>query len=155
MILAREAGPLLDLVGGAAAVKAAIVSEDPREGDRRRLLNFGHTLGHAFEASEAYRGLRHGEAVAWGIAGALELSRDRAGLTAADAAAIVRVLARLGPFPRPPIDGARIAGFLERDKKATAGGLAAVLLERPGAARIVEGVSAADWIEAARRMSID
>jgi len=153
-ILARETGPLLDLIGGAAAVKAAIVSEDPREGDRRRLLNFGHTLGHAFEASEGYRGLRHGEAVAWGIAGALELSRERAGLSAANAAAIVRVLARLGPFPRPPVDGARIAAFLERDKKATAGGLAAVLLERPGAARIVEGVPPADWIEAARRMSI-
>jgi 3-dehydroquinate synthase len=153
-ILGREAGPLLDLLGGAAAVKAAIVSEDPREGDRRRLLNFGHTLGHAFEAAQEYRGLRHGEAVAWGIAGALELSRERAGLSRADAAGVSRVLERLGPFPRPSVDGGRIAGFLARDKKGTAGGLAAVLLERLGSARVMEGVSSEDWIAAARRMSI-
>ncbi|HYK42184.1 MAG TPA: 3-dehydroquinate synthase family protein, partial [Thermoanaerobaculia bacterium] len=47
-VLAREEEPLLELLGGAAAVKAGIVSADPRESDRRRLLNFGHTLGHAF-----------------------------------------------------------------------------------------------------------
>nr|MDQ2970214.1 3-dehydroquinate synthase [Acidobacteriota bacterium] len=64
-VLAREEAPLVELLSGAAAIKAAIVSADPKEGDRRRLLNFGHTLGHAFEAAGEYRDLRHGEAVAW------------------------------------------------------------------------------------------
>ena len=76
-VLARDEEPLLELLGGAAAVKAAIVSADLRESDRRRLLNFGHTLGHAFEAAGGYRELRHGEAVAWGIAAAVDLSRAR------------------------------------------------------------------------------
>lgn len=154
-ILARRIDPLLALLEGAASVKAGIVSEDPREGDRRRLLNFGHTLGHAFEAEQEYRGLRHGEAVAWGIAAALELSQDRAGLSSADGEAIRVVLSRLGPFPRPEVDGARLEAFLSRDKKATAKGLPGVLLDRIGSSRIEEAIPAAAWVDAARRMRIE
>jgi len=153
-VLAREEGPLLDLLGGAAAVKASIVSEDPREGDRRRLLNFGHTLGHAFEAAAGYRNLRHGEAVAWGIAAAVELSRDRAGLSEQDAGRVLRTLSRLGPFPPASAEPDRLRPFLERDKKSTARGIAGVLLEEVGSARVFEGVPLESWIEAAGRMSI-
>jgi 3-dehydroquinate synthase len=153
-VLAREEGPLLELLGGAAAVKAAIVSADPREGDRRRLLNFGHTLGHALEAAAGYRDLRHGEAVAWGIAAAVELSRNRAGLSETDAGRILGTLSRLGPFPPASPEPGRLRPFLERDKKATASGIAGVLLERLGSARVFEGVSVEAWLEAAERMSI-
>jgi 3-dehydroquinate synthase len=150
-ILAREQEPLLDLLAGAAAVKARIVSEDPKEGDRRRLLNFGHTLGHAFEAAGGYRQLRHGEAVAWGIAAALELSRHRAGLADADAERVRAVLRLLGPFPEPERGAAALAPFLSRDKKSSAGGIAGVVLEEIGRARVVEAIPAADWLEAAGR----
>jgi 3-dehydroquinate synthase len=153
-VLARDEEPLLDLLGGAAAVKAAIVSADPRESDRRRLLNFGHTLGHAFEAAGGYRDLSHGEAVAWGIAAAVDLSRARAGLSGEDAARVLRGLSRLGPFPRPRSDSGVLRPFLERDKKATARGLAGVLLERVGCARIDEAVPLESWLEAAAAMSI-
>jgi 3-dehydroquinate synthase len=153
-VLAREEEPLLELLAGAAAVKAAIVSADPRESDRRRLLNFGHTLGHAFEAAGGYRDLRHGEAVAWGIAAAVELSRRRAGLSGGDAARVLSGLSALGPFPRPSSEPGRLSPFLERDKKATARGLAGVLLERVGAARIEEAIPMASWLEAAAAMSI-
>jgi len=153
-VLARDEEPLLDLLGGAAAVKAAIVSADLRESDRRRLLNFGHTLGHAFEAAGGYRDLRHGEAVAWGIAAAVDLSRARAGLPGEDAARVLRGLSRLGPFPRPSGDSAVLRPFLERDKKATARGLAGVLLERVGSARVDEAVPLDSWLEAAARVSI-
>ena len=150
-ILAREEGPLLDLLGGAAAVKAAIVSDDPKESDRRRLLNFGHTLGHAFEAAGGYRSLRHGEAVAWGIAGALDLSRRRAGLSDPNAARVTRALARLGPFPEPPRDPNLLEPYLARDKKSSRSGTAGVLLETIGRARVEEAIPALEWLEAAAR----
>lgn len=153
-LLAREEAALLECLAGAVGVKAAIVSSDLREGDRRRLLNFGHTLGHAFEAAAGFRGLRHGEAVAWGIAAALEISQRRAGLPPGDAARVRRALARLGPFPEPPRDPEVLAPFIARDKKATARGVAGVLLEAIGRARVDEAVPMSEWLEAAAIMSL-
>jgi 3-dehydroquinate synthetase len=150
-ILERQEAPLLDLLAGAAIVKARIVSEDLREGDRRRLLNFGHTLGHAFEAAGGYRRLRHGEAVAWGIAAALELSRERCGVPEADADRVRETLRRLGPFPEPERTAGALSPYLSRDKKATASGIAGVVLESIGRARIVEAIPLADWLAAAAR----
>ncbi len=144
----------MDLISGAVAVKAAIVSQDPREGDRRRLLNFGHTLGHAFEAAGGYRALKHGEAVAWGIRGALWLSRRRAGLAEAEAERVRTALERLGPFPAPERQKSALAPFLARDKKATAKGLAGVLLERIGRARVEEAIPIEEWLEAAATVRI-
>jgi 3-dehydroquinate synthase len=153
-ILAREPGALRDLLAGAARVKARLVTEDARDAGPRRLLNFGHTLGHALEAAD-YGSLRHGEAVAWGIAAALAISRRRAGLSEADAAAVREVLRGLGQFPEPPRDPARLAPLLSRDKKASARGTAGVLLERIGRARVEESVSAAEWLEAAAIMTLE
>jgi 3-dehydroquinate synthase len=150
-ILERQEAPLLDLLAGAAMVKARIVSEDPKEGNRRRLLNFGHTLGHAFEAAGGYRLLRHGEAVAWGIAAALELSDERSRVPEADSDRVREVLRRLGPFPEPERSAAALAPYLSRDKKSSASGIAGVVLDSIGRARIVEGIPVADWLEAAAR----
>ena len=153
-ILAREESALLACLAGAVRVKAAIVSEDPREGDRRRLLNFGHTLGHAFEAASGFRNLKHGEAVAWGIAAALEVSRRRAHLPASEAQRVRQTLARLGPFPAPPREAAVLAPFLARDKKATARGIAGVVLTAVGHARVEEAVPEEEWLQAADIMSL-
>ena len=54
------------VVRKAIRVKAEIVSADEKEADLRRLLNYGHTIAHGIEAALDYRGLTHGEAVAWG-----------------------------------------------------------------------------------------
>lgn len=144
-------GPaLLDVLTGAIAIKASIVSQDLREGDRRRLLNFGHTLGHAFEAAGGYRELKHGEAVAWGISAALEISIARSGLGAADARRIREALSVLGPFPAPIRDAEALAPYLARDKKTTSRGLAGVLLESIGRARVEEAIPAQEWLGAAR-----
>jgi 3-dehydroquinate synthetase len=64
-----------------------------------------------------------------------------------------RTLARLGPFPEPRRDAASISGYLERDKKSTARGLAAVLLEAIGKARVEEAVPPSEWLDAAAIMS--
>ncbi|HWZ86233.1 MAG TPA: 3-dehydroquinate synthase family protein [Thermoanaerobaculia bacterium] len=153
-ILVRDEGPLLDLLAGSVRAKAAVVASDPREGGRRRVLNFGHTLGHALEAAAGFGQMRHGEAVAWGICAALELSRRRLGLSDADASAVRAVLVRLGPFPEPERDAARLRGFLARDKKSTARGLASVLLSRIGQAQVDETVPADEWLDAAAIMTL-
>jgi 3-dehydroquinate synthase len=153
-LLARDGKAMLELLAGAARVKAALVSEDPRDAGDRRLLNFGHTLGHALEAASGFGTLRHGEAVAWGIAAALEISRRRAGLSVEDARGVRRALASLGPFPEPARDRRLLAELLARDKKTTARGLASVLLESIGQARVEESVSVEEWLEAAAIMSL-
>ncbi len=153
-ILAREEESLLDLVAGAVKVKAGIVSSDLSEANRRRLLNFGHTLGHAFEAAGRYRQLRHGEAVAWGIAAALEISRRRAGLSERDGQAVRKVLSQLGPFPEPTRDAEELGRYLLRDKKSSARGIAGVLLERIGQGRVEESIPLEEWIDAASRVSL-
>jgi 3-dehydroquinate synthase len=153
-ILDRDEDAVLDLIAGAARVKAQIVTSDPFERGPRRVLNFGHTLGHAFEAASGYRDLRHGEAVAWGIAAAIGISRERAGLSAGDAAKVRSVLARLGPFPEPVRSSEVLRPLLGRDKKATASGLAGVLLETIGRARVEENVPVEEWLAAARQVTL-
>jgi 3-dehydroquinate synthase len=153
-ILRREEAPLIDLLAGSAGVKAEIVSEDPEEGDRRRLLNFGHTLGHAFEAAGGYRRLRHGEAVAWGIAAALELSREREGLPDAQAARVRAVLRLLGPFPEPERSAETLRPYLSRDKKGTARGTAGILLTAIGRGRIVPAIPLEEWLAVAARVTL-
>ncbi len=153
-ILAREESALLDLLAGSVRIKAGIVASDPKDSGRRRLLNFGHTLGHAVEAAGGFGRLRHGEAVAWGIAAALLISRARAGLSESDAAAVRAVLAGLGPFPEPEREGVRLGAFLARDKKATVRGLASVLLPQIGRAEVDETVLPEEWLAAAAIMSL-
>ncbi|MGH9363989.1 MAG: 3-dehydroquinate synthase [Thermoanaerobaculia bacterium] len=153
-ILARDEAALLACLAGAVRVKASIVASDPREAGRRKLLNFGHTLGHAFEAAGGFRELKHGEAVAWGIAAALEISVWRAALPLAEAERVRRTLAILGPFPQAQRDPAVLAPFLARDKKATARGIAGVVLEAVGRARVEDAVAEGEWLKAAGIMSL-
>ena len=66
------------VLGESVRLKARVVSADEKEGDLRRVLNFGHTVGHALEAATNYRTFLHGEAVAWGmIVATKNLRRDR------------------------------------------------------------------------------
>ncbi|MEM7050011.1 MAG: 3-dehydroquinate synthase family protein [Acidobacteriota bacterium] len=142
-LLAGEASALLPVVQAAADAKMAVVRDDPREGDRRRLLNFGHTLGHALEAALGYRTLRHGEAVAYGMLFALRLA-ERRGL---DGAAADRLRQLLAAFELPPLPGggrlvARdLVRRMGRDKKAVEAGLVWVLPAALGAGQCVADVS--------------
>ena len=62
-----DAFPFADAIAQCCAIKAEIISKDEREGSLRRILNFGHTVGHALEAQLGYGTLRHGEAVSYGM----------------------------------------------------------------------------------------
>jgi len=66
-LLALAEGPVLHAIKRSCEIKAQVVTEDERESDRRRILNYGHTIGHALEALSGYRGLIHGEAVGIGL----------------------------------------------------------------------------------------
>ncbi len=66
-LLRLEGNPVTRAIMRSCEIKAAIVAEDERESDRRRILNYGHTIGHALESMAGYRGLIHGEAVGIGL----------------------------------------------------------------------------------------
>jgi 3-dehydroquinate synthase len=84
------------LVRAASTIKTELVSRDPYEIDLRRPLNFGHTVGHAVETTTGYGPVLHGEAVAFGMAIAVDIARARGLLDPALADRMVRLLTRLG-----------------------------------------------------------
>ncbi len=135
LIAARDPAILEAVVARSLRHKAAIVAADERETGMRKILNFGHTLGHALEASAGYGRYLHGEAVAIGMAAAAALSEKHGGLGADEAARLVRLLARAGlPTAMPP-DARHDAGFesaLRLDKKRADGEIEFVLLDRLG-----------------------
>lgn len=151
-LLAGDAEALAPVVAAAARAKVGVVESDVREGGRRRLLNLGHTLGHAIESALGYQGLRHGEAVAYGILFALRLAESR-GLAAADPTPFTRarhLLARLDLPPLPPgLDPEDLLDRLAKDKKARETGVVWVLPEAaqedqpiaPAIGRFVSGIS--------------
>ncbi len=116
-------------------IKGDVVSEDEREtGGVRELLNYGHTLGHAFEAAGGYEALLHGEAVSVGMMAAAEIGR-RVGITPPELVERQRrLLERAGLPLRPPLglDRARVSAALALDKKVIAGGQRWVLLRDVG-----------------------
>ena len=86
---------LEDIIQTACTVKKGIVEMDEREQGLRRILNFGHTLGHAIEAASEYR-LSHGSAVSIGMIAAARLSQKMYGLPGADLKRIERLITTLG-----------------------------------------------------------
>ncbi len=120
------------------AIKAGVVTRDPREAGERMLLNFGHTVGHAIEKVTAYRTYTHGEAVAIGMIVAARAG-VRLGVTPSDAAAALPpVLAQLGlPVHAPQLDGDAVATAILSDKKNLSGQIHWVLLQAIGRATVV------------------
>lgn len=126
-----EQGVVGRLVNDSIAVKAAIVNGDERERNERRKLNFGHTLGHAIEATE---GLSHGESVGLGMAAACRLSQARGILAAEESERVIDLLARLGLPTRARLDGERLMSAIRKDKKRTGTKIHFVFLKAIGEA---------------------
>jgi 3-dehydroquinate synthase len=139
-LLAGDLGALGAAAAAGAAVEARVVAADPEEHGERRLLNFGHTLGHAIESALGYRGLRHGEAVGYGMLFALRLAARR-GLAAADGRRLRDLLRRMGLPPLPALAGDDLVARLQRDKKAREDGLVWVLPRAAGAGSLARDVT--------------
>ncbi|MGH9500666.1 MAG: 3-dehydroquinate synthase [Terriglobales bacterium] len=119
--LRRDAALLEWIIGEAVKLKAEIVAADEREGGLRRVLNFGHTVGHALEAVSRYRGILHGEAVAWGMIAATEISRALRKCDELTARRIEKAVLGLGPLPRVKARASDILRAIRGDKKSRDG----------------------------------
>jgi 3-dehydroquinate synthase len=122
------------------AVKGRIVENDFREGGPRAILNLGHTFGHALESATGFRRISHGEAVAWGLARALDLG-VRLGVSSRGLASRLASLLRGYGYALetpPGITAGRLLQAMQADKKRQSGRLRLVLLRRVGEAEVRE-----------------
>jgi 3-dehydroquinate synthase len=132
-ILRLDREVMTRLVRDSIAIKAAVVNRDERESGERRKLNFGHTLGHAFEKT---LGISHGAAVSAGMAAAAGFSLARRLLGADDHNRLIALLERLKLPVRLDYDRDAVFSALKKDKKRDRDQLHFVLLEGLGKAVI-------------------
>ncbi len=140
--LAPEA--LAPMIARCCQIKADVVSADEREGGMRRILNYGHTIGHALESVTGYRRLRHGEAVGYGMKGATTIAAKLEMIDPAEATMIHDLVDSIGR--RPPIDDLPIPGIIaamSHDKKVSQGKVPFILPTRLGEVEIRDDVPAA------------
>lgn len=123
------------LVFDSVSIKAAIVNRDEQERGERRLLNFGHTFGHALEKTT---GIAHGQAVSIGMAAAADLSVKRGRLSLAGAGRVRRLLEHLRLPVRARIDRQAVLDAIGKDKKRQGSCIHFVLLDRLGEAVVEE-----------------
>lgn len=115
---------LSDQVARCAAIKAAVVAADEREGDLRMILNYGHTLAHALEATvfgaEGDEALRHGEAVAIGLVFAALLAERLGRIDSARVVDHQRLVSGMDLSWALPVgrDPEELVSYMARDKKA-------------------------------------
>jgi 3-dehydroquinate synthase len=150
-VLARQPQAVDRIIADAVRMKCEVVSADEREGDLRRILNFGHTFGHALEAETGYTRFLHGEAVAFGMRAAAFLGQLTGYLSAEDCAEILEILRLYGPTP--PLDGIPAANLLARlvhDKKTVQGKVHFVLPVRIGEVAVVSGIDETLVLESIR-----
>jgi 3-dehydroquinate synthase len=140
-VMAQEPATLERIIAAAVRIKAEVVTADEREGDLRRILNFGHTFGHALEAETRYERFLHGEAIAWGMRAATILAEKTGRLAGSEAASIQNVVAKYGSIPGlDGIEPAHLAARLRSDKKTIQGTVHFVLPVKIGDVAIVSGV---------------
>jgi 3-dehydroquinate synthase len=141
-VLNLEPHATCHIVKRSCEIKADVVARDELEGGLRRILNFGHTIGHAVEAASGYR-IPHGEAVAMGMVAVAKIAASKGIFDQADLERLVSLLERLGLPTRIPegISRDEIADGLIHDKKAIGGKVFFVLPTGIGETEITTDVS--------------
>jgi len=120
-VLARDPAALEWLITECIRVKAEVVEADERENDLRRILNFGHTIGHALEAETSYRYFLHGEAVAWGMVAASMIAAAMQKTSAETAQRIISSVLAYATLPKVEVRSKNIARRILSDKKTANG----------------------------------
>jgi 3-dehydroquinate synthase len=140
-LLALDRDAITRAITRAVEIKAEVVGRDERESGLRAQLNFGHTLAHAIEAVAGYRKVKHGEAVAMGMAFACRLSELRVGLTPEATGRLVELLRRAGLKTTAPDWSGQKQAYLRAiavDKKVAGGKVGFVVLRELGRAEVVQ-----------------
>lgn len=124
--------PFETAIARSCEIKAEVVSKDEHEGDLRRLLNFGHTIGHALEAHFGYGQLRHGDAVSYGMISAGWISKEMGLLKKDDFTLLKQTILKL-PLPiLNKFNPNALLPFIKNDKKTVSGTLHFVTLNGIG-----------------------
>jgi 3-dehydroquinate synthase len=150
--LRRDAAGLESVIAESVRLKAAVVSSDEREGGLRRVLNFGHTIGHALETESGYRRFLHGEAVAWGMIAATHIAASTGRIDDMGARRISDAVLNLGKLPRVDARSRDIIRLLAQDKKTREGVVHFVLPKEIGKVEIVNDVPEKVIVEAVNEL---
>ena len=150
--LRRDAERLKWVIAESVRLKADVVARDEHENDLRRVLNFGHTIGHALEADTNYRRYLHGEAVAWGMVAAANIASIVGSTNKQIAERIEGAALRLGSLPSVKSDGKDLLRLIQADKKTRNGVVHFVLPREIGRVEIVNNVPAAVVLKAVRHI---
>jgi len=138
--LRRDPAQLEWVIAESVRLKAEIVSADEREGGLRRVLNFGHTIGHALEAETAYRHFLHGEAIAWGMIAATHMAAALRHTDENAARRITRAILAWGDLPKVNVSSRNILRRLQADKKTQAGVVRFILPREIGRVETTDSV---------------
>jgi 3-dehydroquinate synthase len=139
-ILAKHPGSLEWLIAESVRVKAEVVGQDEEERGLRRILNFGHTIGHALEGETGYKVFLHGEAVAWGMVAAAMIAVEMDRIPRSTAQRIIDLVLAYGPLPKVDVRPEDIFRRLGSDKKTLDGLVHFVLPSDVGKVELVTDV---------------
>ena len=138
--LREDSSAVTSAIAESVKLKADVVSADEKEGDLRRVLNLGHTLGHALEAATQYKQFLHGEAVAWGMQAAARIALEMRVCDSDTYQRICDAVHAWGPLPQVNVPGAKALKLMQSDKKTENGTVAFVLPKTIGKVEIVKNV---------------
>lgn len=149
-LLKLEAAPVTHVIKRSCEIKAQVVAADERESDRRRILNYGHTIGHALESLGGYRGLIHGEAVGVGLVQEADLARHM-GLCGDEVVERIRSLVQQAGLSEQvaAISFKSLWSAMQHDKKVVGGRVIGVWPLRIGEVVIqpIEQQVCAEWFQ--------
>ena len=135
---------LAHIIRRSCEIKAEVVTTDERESGLRKILNYGHTIGHALEAVTHYRRLKHGEAVGYGMKAAANIANKAGLLAKEERAAIDAGVAALGRLPRiSDLQVPDIQAAMSLDKKAAQGKVPLILPTTIGAVVVRDDIAPA------------
>jgi 3-dehydroquinate synthase len=139
-VLAKHASSLEWLIAESVRVKADVVGRDEGEHGLRKILNFGHTIGHAIEAETAYKVFLHGEAVAWGMVASSMIAVGMHRTSQAVAQRIIKLVLAYASLPKVDVRSRAIFRRLASDKKTLDGQVHFILPREIGEVEIVTDV---------------
>jgi 3-dehydroquinate synthase len=137
----RDPEAIAGLVARCAAIKADVVMKDEKESDLRRILNFGHTVGHGLEAAAQYQRIKHGEAVGYGMIAAARIGHSLDKLSGTDRDRIENAVGSLGRLPAlTGMHSKDVLKALQHDKKVRNGAIHFVLPRAIGRVEVTPDV---------------